>query len=67
MVISQLQGATIESGTFTVANAPLAKAPSQAVLDPDGIVQRQVIESGLDGRNGHGLSLRWLVVPRPSP
>lgn len=33
------------------------KAPSQAVLDPGGVVQSQVIESGLDGRNGHGLRL----------
>ncbi len=33
------------------------KTPSQAVLDPGGVVQSQVIESGLDGRNGHGLRL----------
>ncbi|TAJ28390.1 sugar phosphate isomerase/epimerase and 4-hydroxyphenylpyruvate domain-containing protein [Bosea sp. (in: a-proteobacteria)] len=33
------------------------KAPSQAVLDPGGVVQSQVIESGLDGSGGHGLRL----------
>lgn len=33
------------------------KTPSQAVLDPGGVVQSQVVESGLDGRNGHGLRL----------
>lgn len=33
------------------------KTPSQAVLDPGGVVQSQVIESGLDGRPGHGLRL----------
>ncbi len=33
------------------------KAPSQAVLDPGGVVQSQVIESGLDGRGGQGLRL----------
>ncbi|MEZ2410266.1 4-hydroxyphenylpyruvate dioxygenase [Bosea sp. OAE752] len=33
------------------------KAPSQAVLDPGGVVQSQVIESGLDGEPGHGLRL----------
>ncbi|MFJ5367861.1 bifunctional sugar phosphate isomerase/epimerase/4-hydroxyphenylpyruvate dioxygenase family protein [Bosea sp. CER48] len=33
------------------------KAPSQAVLDPGGVVQSQVIESGLDGERGHGLRL----------
>ncbi|MBS7702060.1 bifunctional sugar phosphate isomerase/epimerase/4-hydroxyphenylpyruvate dioxygenase family protein [Chelatococcus asaccharovorans] len=33
------------------------KAPSQAVLDPGGVVQSQVIESGLDGQTGHGLRL----------
>lgn len=33
------------------------KTPSQAVLDPGGVVQSQVIESGLDGKNGHGLRL----------
>lgn len=33
------------------------KAPSQAVLDPGGVVQSQVIESGLDGATGQGLRL----------
>ncbi|MFC7397818.1 bifunctional sugar phosphate isomerase/epimerase/4-hydroxyphenylpyruvate dioxygenase family protein [Chelatococcus sp. GCM10030263] len=33
------------------------RAPSQAVLDPGGVVQSQVIESGLDGQRGHGLRL----------
>jgi 4-hydroxyphenylpyruvate dioxygenase len=33
------------------------KAPSQAVLDPGGVVQSQVIESGLDGKAGDGLRL----------
>lgn len=33
------------------------KAPSQAVLDPGGVVQSQVIESGLDGKTGDGLRL----------
>jgi 4-hydroxyphenylpyruvate dioxygenase len=33
------------------------KTPSQAVLDPGGVVQSQVIESGLDGQPGHGLRL----------
>ena len=33
------------------------KTPSQAVIDPGGVVQSQVIESGLDGQPGHGLRL----------
>lgn len=33
------------------------KTPTQAVLDPGGVVQSQVIESGLDGKIGHGLRL----------
>ncbi|NNC01149.1 3-keto-5-aminohexanoate cleavage protein, partial [Corallococcus exiguus] len=33
------------------------KTPSQAVIDPGGVVQSQVIESGLDGKPGHGLRL----------
>ncbi len=33
------------------------KAPSQAVLDPGGVVQSQVIESGLTGGGGGGLRL----------
>lgn len=33
------------------------KTPSQAVIDPGGVVQSQVIESGLDGGVGHGLRL----------
>lgn len=33
------------------------KTPTQAVLDPGGVVQSQVIESGLDGAKGHGLRL----------
>lgn len=33
------------------------KTPSQAVIDPGGVVQSQVVESGLDGEAGHGLRL----------
>ncbi len=33
------------------------KTPSQAVIDPGGVVQSQVIESGLNGPSGHGLRL----------
>jgi 4-hydroxyphenylpyruvate dioxygenase len=33
------------------------RAPSRAVFDPGGVVQSQVIESGLDGQRGHGLRL----------
>ncbi|CAH1693857.1 3-dehydroshikimate dehydratase [Hyphomicrobiales bacterium] len=33
------------------------KAPSQAVIDPGGVVQSQVIESGLHGSAGRGLRL----------
>ncbi len=33
------------------------KMPSQAVIDPGGVVQSQVVESGLDAESGQGLRL----------
>ena len=33
------------------------KTPSQAVIDPGGVVQSQVVESGLEGGTGQGLRL----------
>jgi len=34
-----------------------AKTASQSVIDPGGVVQSQVVESGLDGTPGHGLRM----------